>query len=90
MSSPDDDLRRAVDEALELAWPRVRRRVVGRSAAVEMCRVGGFVLAIGAIVVVVRVGIGAVIPWSFLAFIGFLAAFIALHEVRGGSHLRRE
>lgn len=78
-----------MDEALEPAWPRVRRRVVGRSAAVELCRVGGFVLAIGAIVLVVRVGIGAAIPWSFLAFIGFLAAFMVLHAVRGGSHLRR-
>ena len=90
MNPSDEHLRRAVDEALEPAWPRVRRSVVARTAAVEMCRVAGFVLAIGAMVAFVRVGIGAAIPWSFLAFIGSLAAFAVLHGIRTGSHLRRE
>jgi hypothetical protein len=85
----EEYLQRAVDEVLEPAWPREKRRELLRLARCSLGRVVVFMLALLVFCLAVHLLFG-VVPWAFFAFISLLALVGATPELRERSHLRRE
>jgi Kef-type K+ transport system membrane component KefB len=86
MALSEDELRRAVDEALE---PE-RLRALHRWAWATAGRVAVALVALFALGLVLRVLFGMTLPWMFFAFMGALMAATAFAQPEGREHLCRE
>jgi len=90
MPGNEDYLRSAVDEVLEPAWPRERRRALRRLAGSVLGRLAGGVLAMWALALVVHLVIGPPFPWVAFGLVTLLAtAVVAFCDLEDHSHLRR-
>ncbi len=89
MPTSEEDLRQAVDDALEPAWPEERRRAARRYFCSTLARVGVGLLGFFGLSLVAAFVTGAAFPWTFYVFIGALTTGAALHEARDPEHLRR-
>ncbi len=87
MGTPEEHLRQAVDEVLEPAWPKERRRAARRRLGATLLRVGVFLSAIWGLALVVFLITGAMLPWTFFAFMSALAFFAAQRESGDCKHL---
>jgi hypothetical protein len=87
MSGSEEQLRQAVDDVLEAAWPEERRRASRQLVASTLWRAVGGVLVFWAMGAALT-GFGFSLPWTFYAFIGGLTLVVALHEARDPDHLR--
>jgi len=88
MALAEDHLRRAVDEALEPAWPRERRRALQRWAWSTAGRVATGLVALCALGLVLHLMFGLTLPWVFYGFMGTLMAVLAFSQSEGREHLR--
>jgi hypothetical protein len=90
MDSPEEHLRHAVDEVLEPAWPRERRRALMRLAAPTAGRFVRGVLGLWALALTVHVVVGPPFPWVAFGLVTLLAtAVVSACDLGDGSHLRR-
>ncbi len=86
----EEQLRRAVDEALEPVWPNERRRASRRLVLSTLGRAALGILGFYGLALAVYLFIGVVFPLTFYAFIGGLTVVAALHEARDPEHLRHD
>ena len=70
MSLSDEDLREAVDEVLEAAWPHERRRARTRWNRGTLGRIAGGLVVLVALPLTLQLTAGFSLPWVFYAFIG--------------------
>lgn len=90
MASPEEHLRHAVDEVLEPAWPRERRRALMRLGASAARRFVCGVLGLWTLALVVHVVVGPPFPWVAFGLVTLLAtAVVSACDLGDGSHLRR-
>lgn len=90
MAISEEHLRRAVDEVLEPAWPRERKRAVRRLAGSMLGRFVGGVLALWALALVVRAIVGPPFPVLAFGVTTLLGSAVAvLCDLEDRSHLRR-
>jgi hypothetical protein len=89
MSLSEDQIRRAVDEVLEPAWPAEARRAARAWNLATLGRVVAGLVGVGLILTVVRLVEGRSFPWTFFAFIAVLTVAVAFHAARDPQHLRR-
>jgi hypothetical protein len=90
MASSEEHLRHAVDEILEPAWPRERRRALRRVARSMLGRFAGGVLALWTLALVVHVIVGPPFPLLAFGLTTLLAtAVVVLCDLEDRSHLRR-
>jgi hypothetical protein len=90
MPTPEEHLRRAVDEVLEPAWPRERRRAVRRLAGSMLGRLFGGLLALWTLALLVHLVVGPPFPWAAFGLVTVLAtAAVAVCDLEDRSHLRR-
>jgi len=82
MSDSEDDLHRAVDEVLEPAFPRERRRVAWRLTGRALVRVAGFLLCVWVLGLLARLLFGLVLPWTFFALLALITSGVVLHQCR--------
>jgi hypothetical protein len=86
----EEFLRRAVDDVLEPAWPRERRRASRRLARSMVSRLAGGLVALWAMALVVRVVVGPPFPWLAFGMITLMAStVVVLCDLEDRSHLRR-
>jgi hypothetical protein len=85
----EEYLQRAVDEVLEPAWPREKRRELLRLARYSMGRIVIFILALLSLSIAVNLLFGGIVPWTFFAFISLLTLAVGTPDLRERSHLRR-
>jgi hypothetical protein len=90
MAVSEEHLRRAVDEVLEPAWPRERRRAARRMSLSTLSRVVGGCLALWALGFVVHLLVGGNFPWLYFGLIALLAAIAASTNQGDRTHLRRD
>lgn len=83
------DLRRAVDEVLDPAWPVERRRAIRRMVASTVGRWAGGMAAITVLDLLLYVVVGVTLPPAFFVVVGLLAAVGALPDVDDRAHLSR-
>ncbi len=86
----EEDLRQAVDNVLEPAWPRERRRALRRLGCSMLGRLAGGLAVLWVLAFLVRLVTGVTVPWVAFGFITFLATVVALPEPGDRSHLRRD
>jgi len=86
----DPPLRDAVDEVLDAAWPRERRRALARMAASTLGRVAVFVAALLLLGLAVFLAFHLVVPWVFYAFMTGLVLVCARPEAAERAHLDRK
>ncbi len=89
MASSEEHLARAVDEALEPAWPHERRRALRRWNCSTMGRVAAGLLALWSLVFVLHVMVGLTMPWTFYGFMGTMMTVGAFRQEEGREHLRK-
>ncbi len=78
----------AVDEILEPAWARERRRALRRWRLETGVRLIAGLLALWAMCVVLRLVVGLALPWTFFGFMTLLMAGAAFSQTDGREHLR--
>jgi hypothetical protein len=88
MALSERQLRHAVDEVLEPAWPRERRRAARRLHLRSLSRIAGGCLALWGLGFVAHLWVGVSFPWVFFGVIALLAA-VAASGQEDHSHLRR-
>lgn len=88
MALSEEYLRNAVDEVLEPAWPRERRRAARRLHLRTMSRIAGGCLALWGLGFVVHLWVGVSFPWVFFGVIALLAT-VAASGQEDHRHLRR-
>jgi hypothetical protein len=89
MSVSEDDMRRAVDDVLEPAWPSEHRLARRRWRRATVARAVVGTLLLWALASGISLLIGRTLPPTFYAFVGGLAFVGALHEGHDPDHLRR-
>jgi hypothetical protein len=90
MAVSEEHLRRAVDEVLEPAWPRERRRAAKRLGYRTLGRIAGGCLALWGLGFLVHLLVGGHFPWVFFGVITLLASIAASITQADTSYLRRE
>jgi hypothetical protein len=90
VSVSEEDLRRAVDDVLQPAWPTERRRARRRWVAATVGRAVLGTVALWTLATVVSLFVGRTLPVTFYVFIGGMAMAAALHEGRDADHLRAD
>lgn len=88
MSVSDEDLRGAVDEVLEAAWPKERRRARRRSNLATLGRIAGGLLGFWGLSLMVHFVVGLSFPWVSYVCIGGMTIGAGIHEARNPDHLR--
>ena len=78
----------AVDEILEPAWARERRRALRRWRLETGVRLIAGLLALWAMCFVLRLVVGLALPWTFFGFMTLLMAGAAFSQTDGREHLR--
>jgi hypothetical protein len=86
----EEHLRQAVDDVLEPAWPRERRRAHRRLSWSTLGRLAGGLAVLWLLAFVVRLITGEAFPWFAFGLVTFLATVVALPEPGDRSHLRRD
>ena len=90
MASPEEHLRHAVDEVLEPAWPRERRRALVRLGVSAARRFVCGVLGLWTLALIVHAVVGPPFPWVAFGLVALLAtAVVSACDLGDGSHLRR-
>jgi hypothetical protein len=90
MSVSEEQIRRSVDEVLELAWPNEHRRTARRWYCATLARAAAGTLGFWGLALLIYLLVGIAFPWTFYAFIGVLTAVAALSGARDPDHLRRD
>jgi hypothetical protein len=90
MSVSDDNLRGAVDEVLEAAWPDELRRARRRWNLGTLGRIAGGLFGFCGILLIAQLILGFRFPWAFCALIGGLTVSAAVGEARDPDHLRHD
>jgi fatty acid desaturase len=88
MALSEEHLRSAVDEVLEPAWPRERRRAARRLGLRTTIRIVWGCLALWVLGFVVHLWVGVSFPWVFFGVIALLAS-VAASGQEDHVHLRR-
>jgi fatty acid desaturase len=88
MALSEEHLRSAVDEVLEPAWPRERRRAARRLRLRTISRIAGGCVALWGLGFVVHLWVGGSFPWLFFGVIALLAT-VAASVQEDHAHLRR-
>lgn len=89
MAGAEDRLRQSVDEVLEPAWHRERRRAWRRVLSGSFGRWLGGMAAISLLALALRLILGMALPWFFFVGMGLLGAIGALPDPSDHTHLRR-
>jgi hypothetical protein len=89
MAISEEHLRRAVDDVLEPAWLRERRRAARRLFSSTLGRVVGGLLALWVLALVVYLLTGVMVPWTFFVFMTVLMTVTALSDRDSRAHFRR-
>lgn len=88
--SADEDLRGAVDDVLEEAWPDELRRARRRWNLGTLGRIAGGLFVFFGLSLIVQLITGFSFPWTFYAFIGGMTISAGVREGRDPDHLRHE
>ncbi len=86
---PDVHRTQTVDEVLEAAWPRERRRLRRRLAIATIGRTAVFLGALAALSLAIRLLFGLIVPWAFFAVLAALALVCARPDPEERALLRR-
>jgi hypothetical protein len=89
MPMTEEELGRTVDEVLEAAWARERRRATRRAAWSDAGRLAAGLGALVGLGLVMRLLFGVVVPWTCFAFVGVLCVLAVVHAAGNQPHLRR-
>jgi hypothetical protein len=89
MALSETQLRNAVDEVLDRAWPRERRLAARRLGFRMVRRIAGGCLALWGLGFVAHLWVGVTVPWVFFGVITLLAT-VAASGQEDHSHLRRD
>jgi hypothetical protein len=90
MAVSEELLRQAVDEILEPAWPRERRRASRRLGYHAVARIIGGFLALWGLGFASHLLVGGSFPWVFFGLIALLASIAAFATQCDRSHLYRD
>lgn len=90
MSRPEEDLRSAVEDVLDSAWPHERQRASRRWHLSTLGRVIIGLVGFYGLALMTYLLFGLALPWTFYVFIGGMTAAAALHDARNPHHLRQE
>ncbi len=88
MSGPDEDLQVAVDDVLDAAWPKERRRGRSRWNLATLGRIAGGLVGFYGMTLVLYLVADVSFPWAFYAFIGAMTISGGVREGRYPDHLR--
>jgi hypothetical protein len=90
MAISEELLRSAVDEVLEPAWPRERKRAARRLRRHTLARIVGSTLVLWALGVGAHLLVGGSFPWMFFGLIALMASVAAFATPEDRPHLRRD
>jgi len=90
MSVSEDDLRRAVDDVLEPAWPQEHQRARRRWIASTLGRIAIGILGFYGMAFMLFILFGFAFPWTFYVFVGGMTTAAGLSEARDPDHLRKD
>ena len=82
MSDAEDYLHRAVDEVLEPAFPRERRRFAWRVTSRALGGVAAFLFGVWILGLVARLLFGLVLPWTVFGLLALISTGVVLHHSR--------
>jgi hypothetical protein len=88
MALSEDHIQRAVDEALEPAWPHERHRALQRWRWATAGRITAGLATLFALGLALRLMFGMTLPWVFYGFMGALMTVLAFSQSEGREHLR--
>jgi hypothetical protein len=88
VSMSGERIEQAVDDILEPAWVRERRRALRRWRFETGVRLGAGLLPLWAMCLVLRLVVGVTMPWIFLGFMTALMTGAAFSQMDGREHLR--
>ncbi len=84
---PGERIDQAVDDILEGAWARERRRALRRWRFETALRLAAGLMALGTMCLVLRLVVGLTLPWAFFGFMTVLMAGAAFSQTDGREHL---
>jgi hypothetical protein len=90
MTVAEEHMRRSVDEVLEPAWPRERRRAARRLGYRTLRRIAGGCLALWGLGFLVHLVVGGSFPWASFGLIALLSSVAASTSQGDRTHLRRD
>jgi hypothetical protein len=90
MAVSEELLRRAVDQVLEPAWTRERRRAARRLSYQTLARILGSTMALWSFGFGAHLVVGGNFPWLFFGLIALLGSAVAFLTQDDRSHLHRE
>jgi hypothetical protein len=77
MAISEDHIRRAVDEILDPAWARERRRAAWRMSRTTLGRVIPGLLVLWVVAIVAHLVLAVNIPWVFFGVLAFVGTTLA-------------
>jgi hypothetical protein len=88
MSVPDEDIRDAVDQVLEAAWPEEHRRARRRWNLGTLARVAAALAVFCGLPLMAQLIVGFSFSWAFYGILGGVIIKAGVCESRDPNHLR--